>query len=180
MNKRIILVFILLIFFGCLSKPKPFNETTFFQSLPKYKEPEPKTPPSLEDVKLICVLNGLGKINNTLYIHGRNMKSEYIDNNTNKTFITITKGERYYINHGLGYPIPENCTWITFSQNSFKTQNYSTQQLQNISFNQSDFFDQSDLFSNFPNCVRGNFSSEIFKINGTVCDLEAILYKNNT
>ncbi|MEW6528826.1 MAG: hypothetical protein AB1391_02980 [Candidatus Micrarchaeota archaeon] len=206
-----------LVFIGCLGTPKPLNETDFFQAQNYSTQKQPavssdyaaqssynaaKNFQNGQNIGLKCNLSNAGSMGNfnftihiIIYIKGNNTRSEYFDLGSNNTYITITKGEDYYIKENNYRTESKNCSWVHFTkkafnksksdmqnilygnlygnQNQTQTQNYNDiNNTNNIMLNNINSMNINNIMSKIPKCVLINLNDEIFETNGTICKAE--------
>lgn len=160
---------------GCLGAPKPLNETGFLPPIRNYTNEAqsqnqfPGKTGLSKSVSMMCSMDGIGDAGNTtIYIKGSDIRSETPNPETNETQITIIKSGSYYMSGGQKDTPFENCTWVLFnvsvsnSGTGVKSGGF-TPAMPNVSL------------ESLPNCKPANFGSEIFEVNGTVCDFNAVM-----
>ncbi len=166
-DKRTLTVFfaLFLVFAGCLGAPKPLNEMGFIQQQNYSSQTIHEfNPQSFQNNGLNCSLGTIESMKNfTMYVKGNNTRSEYFDSKLNSTYITIIKGEFYYIKGGYYENQSKNCTWMHFNKDTFNKLG-----AQNISYGVGIL--NYTLIPRIPKCIPANFRDEIFEINGNVCE----------
>lgn len=180
MKSAILLLAFSLLLSGCLlpwEKPVPLNETGLLPPIYNYTPPEP--PPmdfgeigaaGAGALPIMCTVEGVLEGQDiTLYMQGSNVRSEYFSPETNGTYVTVIKGESYYVKGGMNFTPFENCSWIMFDKGSFKSSGYDAK---------SPYGARAPNYTaipGLPKCRPGTFGSEIFETDGTVCDFGTVM-----
>lgn len=165
----------LLLSSGCLGAPKPLNESGFLPPIRNYtNEAQSQNQfPGKTDlgkaVSMVCSMGGIGGAGNTtIYIKGSDVRSETMNPETNETQVAIIKSGKYYMSGGQKDTPFENCTWVLFnaSVSNSGTGVKSGGMMPAI---------PDVSLESLPNCTPANFGSEIFEVNGTICDFNTIM-----
>ncbi|VVB98540.1 Uncharacterised protein [uncultured archaeon] len=166
---------------GCLlQQPVPLNESGLLPPHPTYPNATSGQGPylSLGDMNLegmqgapvVCTVDGIpGMQNITLYMLGSSVRSEYLSPETNSTYVTVIKGDLYYIKGGQNVTTFENCSWVLFNKTSFKESGFDAK---------TPYGARAPNYTavpGMPKCSAGSFGQDVFRTNGTVCDFNALL-----
>lgn len=164
MKLFISVVFLAVFLAGCLSPPKPLNETGLMGLNNSIQTPPPAPQSKLLNTSFVCVISE-GPLNTTTYIQGTNVRYETPISGTNETQILISKGNTMYMksmgDQQSGAPF-ENCTWLIFTG-------------KNIESNAAIFEIASEELSKMPNCKPTTIDAAMFEITGKVCDMNKII-----
>ena len=75
----------------------------------------------------------------------------------------LVDGDAYYISAGN---LSANCTWLYLNSSAFKGQGYNTTM---------PGFGTPSFTPSLPDCRAGNFTEQVFQVNGTVCDFAQLM-----
>lgn len=160
----------LLLLFGCLNlQPKPLSETGFLPS----READRNSSGSFSFNYLQA---GSGPVQCTLEVGNQTITIRMLNGNvrsdsrdSNASYTTIIKGGEYYVSGGN---IPGgNCTWYHFSRSQFENKTW------NGSFQNASVAEQ---LPKMPDCKEGNFTEEIFEVEGSVCEFGSLFNFTNS
>lgn len=174
---RILGLLAFLLIFGCISQPKPLNETGFLPPIKNLTGLEQSTdnlqqPLQPSEVSMVCSMSGIvNQSTMKIYIKGTSVRSESPDPNTNGTYITIIRNNRYYMSGGQeGSPF-ENCTWVVFDTSKYQSGNYS---------NRTASGNFPPIQPGKPQCKSAPVNDSLFNIAGTICDFEKTMETYNS
>ncbi len=178
--RAILVLALLLLASGCLlPQPRPLNETGVARPFPtNYNSSQPGPELSIDQLNtagfqgapITCTVADIQPGQNiTVYMKDGNVRSEYASDAANGTYVTIIKGDTYFIKGGMNGTPFENCSWIAFNKSTFKSSGFDSK---------TPYGARVPTYASMPGipaCRAGGFGDDIFNTNGTVCDFGTVM-----